>query len=92
MLVGYTECARKYAEKRGIPVSEAEKQFKDAVEVIVDQLKEENSVCFKKYFTLSVAERKGRTGTLPNGDKYQSTTEKVVKLKTSPFLKEELNK
>lgn len=87
---GIKECAELYAKKRGIPKSQAEEEFKTAVDVIGDMCVD-GGVSFKGMFTISTKVRKGRKGSI-NGHDYETDDKKVLSISVGKKLDEALNK
>lgn len=89
---GMKDCVELYAKKRGISKAQAETEFKTAVDVIGDVVKEEG-VSFKGLFTIKHKVQKGRTGKCAfNGKEWKSEDKTTLSISVGSELEEELNK
>ena len=88
-LLGMKECVDSYAQKRGISRTQAESEFKTAVNVIADSCVD-GGVSFKGLFTIKQVTRKGREGHI--GDRQYKTEDKCsLKLSVGNALEQRLN-
>lgn len=92
MVAGIKECVESLAQKRGISKAEAHGIMNDAVDVIVEKVKE-GGVSFKGKFTIKTKTRKGRTGKCKfNGGKEWKTEDTtILSITTGKELEAELN-
>lgn len=89
-MFGIKDCVEAYAQKRGIPKSQAEEQFKDALIVITDMCKA-GGVSFKGMFTIKKTVQKGRKGSF-NGKNWETEDKYKLSITTGKELSIELNK
>lgn len=93
MKSGIKDCVKRYAEKTGCTIAEADKAMRTAVEVIKDEVVTNGGVSFMGLFSLEVVERKEKNGINPaTKQPHVIPAHKTVKLTVGKQLKEELNK
>lgn len=90
MILGVTDCIEKYAMARGITKTQAEIEFKTALEVIADACVE-GGVAFRGLFTIKQKTLKGRESKM-NGVSYFTEDKKALKIKVGSDLEARLNK
>lgn len=90
MIAGMKECVELYAKERGISKSQADTEFKTALDVIADMCVN-GGVSFKGLFTIKKKLRKGRSGNI-NGKTWETKDTNVLVIKTGSKLAENLNK
>lgn len=86
------ECVEEYAQTRGISKSQAESEFKTAVDVIVHKLLT-GGVSFKGLFTIKKKVQKGRSGKCSfNGQTWKTEDKNTLSISVGSDLDAELNK
>lgn len=89
-MLGIKDCVEIYAQKRAISKSQAETEFKTALDVISEACVKEG-VSFKGLFTIKKKIQKGREGSV-NGVTYKTEDKTTLKLTVGSDLNAELNK
>lgn len=90
--LGIKACAKKYAEKRGCTLAEAEIAMKTVVDVITDAIVEDGGVTFVGGFSLEAVDRKERRGINPSTGEFMIIPKRrTVRLSVGKHLKDRLN-
>lgn len=84
------DCVETYAKKRGISKSQAETEFKTAVDVIADACVD-GGVSFKGMFTIKKKVQKGRSGNF-NGTPWTTEDKNVLAISVGSEMEASLNK
>lgn len=90
MVAGIKECIEVYAQKRGISKTQAETEFKTAIDVIADKCVD-GGVSFKGVFTITKKLKKGRKGSF-QGKEWETEDKNVLAISVGSRLETELNK
>ena len=90
-MVSKKEFIKKLAVKRGITVSEAQKEAEAFIDTLADVCVENDGVSFKGMFTFKKVLRKGRKGSV-NGVEYETPDTNVIKFSVGSIMKSRLNK
>ena len=92
MIAGIKDCVEVYAKRRGISKSQAETEFRTAVDVIADMCVD-GGVSFKGIFTIKKKVQKGRSGVCKFNNKEWKTEDKnTLAITVGNGLEEELNR
>lgn len=89
-MYGIKDCVEAYAKRRGIPKTQAESEFKDAM-AVVSEMCVKGGVSIKGMFTIKKKVQKGRKGTF-NGKEWQTEDKYTLGISTGKELEAELNK
>ena len=93
MKSGIKDCVKRYSEKTGCSLVEANKAMRTAVEVIKEEIIENGGVAFIGVFGLEVVHRNERNGVDPaTGETRVIPAHKSLKLTVGKHLREEINK
>ena len=92
MIAGIKDCVELYAKRRGISKSQAETEFRTAIDVITDMCVD-GGVSFKGLFTIKKKVQKGRSGVCKFNNKEWKTEDKnTLAITVGSALEEELNR
>lgn len=91
-VAGIKDCVELYAKERGISKSQAETEFKTAVNVIADMCVD-GGVSIKGLFTIKQKVQKGRSGKCSfNGKEWKTEDKNTLSITVGSELNDKLNK